>query len=234
VSLVIGGTPVAELTELDIHERRLIAVAWLEWACDAFGETGLPGVDEDDERYRHVTESLDPGSFHIKPDPVSSCAMLPHFMLYRAGVREPWIDRKEAPGGWRGDGLVMSRLVAQSHPFLLSDPPLDGGDVLIIANDWPGGHDAHAVCCITEIDTSSHASTGDSVLAARLFNPERRWLCTAEYGRPGGQLDTHDISRGFIGRRKIQARIDFKKVVTQAFVRGLLAAADPPPPRPSQ
>lgn len=221
----MGGTPVEHLTEADIHERRLLIVDWFEWACGwpppepsgldaaAAAHREVPGVDEDDERYIIVTEGLDPGSFHIKPDPVSSCAMLPHFGFFRVGVREPWIDRKEAPGGWRGDGLVLARLVQQSRPFSLdTQPPLDGGDVVIIANDWPRGRDAHVVCCITELNQNG-----------------RRILCTAEYGRPGGELDTHDISRGFIGRRKIQARLDFPDILTQAFVRGLLVEPEPPP-----
>jgi hypothetical protein len=87
-------------------------------------------------------------------------------MLYRLGFRMPWINRNEN-GGW-SMGKNISRLVAHGIPY--DGRVLDGGEIIIIANKWPSGSDAHCVCVIDQVA------------------PDR--LATAEYGLPGGGLQT--------------------------------------------
>lgn len=214
---MVGGEPAPVFGELELHERRKVAVAWLEWSC---GVPEARAVSERDQRYRVVTADLDPGSFGVTPDPVSSCAFLPHWLYVQIGVREPWVDHPMAPGGWRGDGGILSRLVRQSVPW--DHRKLEGGDVIIVAHKWPSGKDAHVVCVCDE---------------ARLEDDEH-WLATAEYGQPGGALHSRSWNRSHWGgsRKPVRVVLPLERVLRQAFGHGLLeASALPHPPHvPSQ
>lgn len=221
--MVISGTPVG-WTEADTHERRKVAVAWLEWACGAPEHTEVP---ESDERYRVVTADLDPGSFGVHPDPFSSCAVLAHWMLLQVGCRQDWIDHPKAPGGWRGDGGIVGRLTYRgpgsndlARPWT-PDCDVQGGDIVIIsrgtASQWTG---VHVVC---HIDSDS----------------EGVWS-TAEYGQPGGKLrlcklDGDRLRAVLHGGslstgRHIRSWLSLDAVLRDAYARGLLV--EPAPPQP--
>lgn len=193
----------------ELHRRRKVAVAWLEWACGA----PLSAVAEEHPRYRVVTANLDPGSRGIHPDPFSSCALLGHWMLLRVGVRLPWLDHPSAPSGWRSDGGVLSRLVAppvggNRCGSVWDGRSLEGGDIVIIANRWPSGRDAHVVCTIDQVDGA---------------------LCTAEYGQPGGALRTHNGFDGKrIGKRLIRTVLPLEAVLADALQSGALVEPDEP------
>ena len=201
-------------TEADTHERRKMAVAWLEYACGAPERTEVP---EENDRYREVTCNLDPGSRGVHPNNFSTCALLAHWMLLQAGVRSPWLDHPAAPKGWRGDGGVLSRLVAHSSPPTSERP--QGGDILIIANNWLSGSDAHVVCVI-DVDEDGVWST-------------------AEYGQPGGKLKHARIeggrfkvilSDGSLSFGRVpRCLVSFKEVLQKAFAKGELVDPKIPP-----
>lgn len=138
------------IEELRIHEYRKRAVELLEYAC-----TNNPKKGSD--RYLEITERRNTPLY-------SACGDLGHWMLYRLGFRMPWINRAEHLGWQQGDNI---RLLA-SHGVRFDGRRLEGGDIIIIANAWPSGKDAHCVCVIDQ--------------------PEPHKLLTAEYGLPGGGL----------------------------------------------
>ena len=150
-----------QLSPEEIHRLRCLAASWLEWSC------ADDAVDEQHPRYVRVTEGRDPGPGY------SSCADLAHWLYFRLGCRERWVNRAEHRG-WKME-VNVSRIVAVSEPW--RPRQLYAGDVLCIANRWPSGTDAHIVCVITH---------------------DEGLLCTAEYGQPGGALK---IYREFDGRR---------------------------------
>jgi hypothetical protein len=183
------------LTEEEIHTRRCLAERLLVWACD--GDL----VSEEHPNYRIVTADLDPGSRSIHPDPFSSCAILAHWLYVCLGIREQWVDHPLAAHGWRCDGAVLSRLVVHADGY--SGQRLECGDVLVVANRWPSGRDAHVVCVIDQ--------------------PEPYVLCTAEYGQPGGALITHTpFDEQRVGRRRIRAYLPIERILREAAAKGLL------------
>jgi hypothetical protein len=194
--VVVGG---AEVLDDLVHSTRKLAVAWLEWAC---GHPYADSVPETDQRYQIVTEGRD------KPTKgYSSCADLAHWMLYRVGVRLPWINRAEHQG-WR-DQVNVSRLCAHSVPWTpLAD--VQGGDIVVIANRWPSGYDAHVVCVIDD-------------------NGDGTWA-TAEYGQPGGALCQRRVQSGVMGYRRIRVWLPLGRVLGEACAVGQLVAAEVPPP----
>jgi hypothetical protein len=206
VPVVVGSKPV-DLTPGELDSLRVLAVDLLVWACDG-GD-----VSEKHPRYVQVTEGRDKGPGY------SSCADLAHWLFYRLGVRSSWVNRFEH-NGWRS-GVNIARLVTAAVKYggLADYPPgsIDGrwlircggearadpGDVVIVANDWPGGRDSHAVCI-------------------RAQRPEGGYL-TAEYGLPGGGLR----ERPRFGRR-IRAWLPLDRILTEAFNRGELVSPDLP------
>jgi hypothetical protein len=211
--MVVGGNPTPVWTEDDLHAYRKLAVRRLEWAC---GYPPAKAVPEEHERYRVVTADLDPGSRGVHPDPFSSCALLAHWLYLELGVSEPWLDHPKAPHGWRGDGAVLYRLVCQSVQW--DRRKLEGGDVLIIADHWPSGTDAHVVCVLDEA----------------LFDDAEHWLATAEYGQPGGVLKTKSWNRTRWGNRLVRVVLPLERVLRQAFMRGLLDPFPDPAHVPGQ
>lgn len=155
---------------------RQLAVNLLIYACNG-GDVG-----EFDPRYVEITEGRDPGPGY------SSCADLAHWLYFRLGVRAPWINRAEHKGFVRQ--VNVARLVTAAVDYGgLADYPTGSlqnrwaartggdtkaqpGDVIIVANDWPSGKDAHVVCIREPL--------------------EGRGYLTAEYGLPGGGLRERD------------------------------------------
>ena len=176
---------------VDLLERQKLAALLLDWAC----ESGT--VAQDSPRYQAVVE----GRTHSE---YSSCADLAHWLLFRLGVRLPWVNRNEHLG-WRNT-VNISRLV--THSGFWTGQELDAGDILIIANNWPMGKDAHAVCVV--------ASHGDG------------WLSTAEYGQPGGALKSRQIASGKWGSRTIRTLMRLADVLDIASEAGMLESPDLP------
>lgn len=170
--------------------RSTITDAW-RWAC------GLPEASEVGERhprYVEVTEGRDTGPAY------SSCRDLAHWGLTRVGVRLPWLLRAEL-GTWAYGRPVVT------PGFVPWNGEVEAGDVLVTANDWPRGRDAHVVCVLEVL-------------------PGGR-LVTAEYGQPGGKIYEDTCGRAWRGR-VVRVRLPFVSVVIEADAKGLLVAPDWP------
>lgn len=163
-----------------LHEYRIRAVTWLEYAC-------APPAALDSARHLEIKEGRRGKGY-------SSCGDLAHWMYYRIGVRAPWVNRAEHHG-WVC-GVNVSRLVAHSTRY--TGQRLEGGDVIVVANDWPRGRDAHVICII---DTRAEDL-----------------LATAESGLPGNGLQ----NRALPMRRKIRVVLPLEGVLDAAEASGLL------------
>lgn len=167
-----------------LEAYRLLARRLVEYACD-----GPLGRDEDDPVYRRVTEDRDMGAMQRK---YSSCGDLAHWLLFRLGVRESWLNRREHLG-WRS-GQNVAALCWRPCP---SRPPriaerFDAGDILVIYSQ-PDTWDAH-VLVVLEHD-------GDTVLSG-------------DYGQPGGALRTRRLSGDNLGGRDIHHVLDLGQALT--------------------
>lgn len=114
----------------------------------------------------------------------SSCGDLAHWLLYRLGVRAPWINRAEFKPplghGWRVE-WNLTYLTAPTNPAayaarkMTAVPQLLAGDVFQVSNRF-GGHEL----CVTAGEPGADPGT---------------WLVhTAEYGQPGGAPKSHVLS----------------------------------------
>ena len=105
-----------------------------EYAC-GFGA----GRSKDDPIYAQVTEGRDVGAMRAR---YSSCGDLGHWLLWRLGAREAWLNRS-ALGQYR-IGQNISLLAAQGRAPTPEWIPARGEIVLVWNN--PQGADAH--CCV--------------------------------------------------------------------------------------
>ncbi len=158
-----------------LEAYRLCARKLVEYAC---GDTS--GRSESDPVYQRVTEGRDVGAAQAK---YSSCGDLAHWMLYRLGARESFVNRAEnKPWGWRVgrnvSQLCYNKLVHEPKPGERFAP----GDILVVFND-PGGRDAHVLVALEH--------NGDVVLSG-------------DYGQPGGALRTRTLRDGRLGGRELQ------------------------------
>lgn len=170
--------PEPEPEAIDIAAYRLAACMLLTYAVDG-SHRGERVVG--DPVYRVVVEG------RIGPK-YSSCGDLAHWMLYRLGVRAPFVNRAEfreylGGHGWRV-GLNLNLLVpppigtcpvAIRPSKLEAMPDVQAGDLLQISNVYGG----HQVCVSGREDTL--APDGSPVVT----------LTTAEYGQPGGKQKHH-------------------------------------------
>ncbi len=198
----------------EIHARRLQAGDWLEYACDYVrGRTVIDPVAALISEGRGSTPSY------------SSCGDLPNWMLFRVGVRLPWLNRKEHHG-WRV-GQNLNALFWPPAPsqegHSIVHTKLECGDMLEIWNR-PNGTDAHAICVID-------------------CDPDARVLLTAEGGQKWGAehppkhadfalcRHTYTLREGLIwvGGRAAHRWLPFAAVLTAAEEQGLLADAEVPP-----
>lgn len=184
------------MTGEEIDARQQLAVKLLDWACN-----GERGIGENDPKYQLVTEGRDTGRFQRS---YSSCGDLAHWLLFRLGVREPWINRAEHRG-WK-TGENVSRLAFKA-PKDVRQLPVPGsrfepGDVLIIWND-DQGRDAH-------------------VMVVYEHRPDLARLVVAEYGQPGGHVRKRHLhaSNGFlwVGTRKVQRWLPLRLVLEHSDV----------------
>lgn len=179
---------------VDLLRRQKLSALLLEWAC-----TNAESIHSD--RYRVITEGR---RYDLCTPPSSSCADLAHWLLYRLGVRLPWINRKEHLG-WRAQ-VNVSRLATHSGHVRL-DEPLDAGDIAIVCNH-PLGFDAHVICIV--------ADHGNG------------WYSTAEYGQPGGELKSRQVLAGKIGSKRVTYLLRLSDMLQQAAEAGKLVEPDLP------
>jgi hypothetical protein len=221
--MVTGGADA--LDDLVLQLRKTI-VAWWEWACGAPEATH---VSTDDPRYKIVTEHR--GRDYLAHPPASSCGDLPHFGLEKIGVRLPWVNREARLGNrWRGSWLNINRLV---HPPIgacpetkewTPDADVQGGDVVVVANRWPSGKDAHAVCVLARTVEVGELETSELWSTAEYGN---------EHGDPAnvGGLRYHVLRSGHIlGARRIRVWLSLDRIVRSAYRQGLLSGAEVLPP----
>lgn len=189
------------VTGEEIDARLAYAPALLDWAC-------LHGADQKRGNYMSVVEGRDWPHY-------SSCADLAHWLLFRLGCRQEWINRYEhkvgdlgAPG-W-DDQVNVGRL-AFSAPSTVLRSPFPGimaspGDIFVQWND-PRGKDAHVFLCRRE---------------QRLPGQ----MTIAEYGQPGGHIRDRLVSGrdGYLycGPRRIQRYMPLHLAINDAAERGEL------------
>lgn len=191
MSLISGE----EIDALRLHVKPLLA-----WACEGGAH------NEEHSHYISVTEGRDAGKFQ---QAYSSCGDLAHWLLFRLGCRQPWINRKEHLGWKEGKNVSALAFTAPSS-VRRTEPrpgsPLDTGDVVIIWNK-ADGTDAH-VAVVYEFTTS----------------PFR--LIVAEFGQPGGHIAERKLTPRngelFIGSRQLQRWLPLHLVLTDAAERGQL------------
>lgn len=200
------------VTGEEVDARIAHVPALLDWACG--GEAHLKRGN-----YMAVVEGRDWPKY-------SSCADLAHWLLYRLGCRQPWINRAEHQSGDFGkpgwDNQVNVGRLAYSAPNKVRQTPLPGymvvepGDILIV---WsrPDTTDSHVM-----VAASSQRLPGT--------------LRVAEYGQPGGHLKDKMVSgrdgalyvHGAKSSKRIQRWLPLHLVITDAAEQGLLEPVNLP------
>jgi hypothetical protein len=187
------------ITGEEVDARLAHVPALLDWATK--GGTN----NEEHPNYQAVTEGRDTGKMQAG---YSSCGDLAHWLLFRLGCRQPWINRKEHRG-WKVGANVSA--LAFSAPNAVRRTPMTGilaspGDIFIQWNH-PDGHDAHVFLCRRE-----------QRLPAQ--------MTVAEFGQPAGhirdRLVTGRDGNLYCGARRIQRWMPVDLVITDAAELGLL------------
>lgn len=184
----------------DIDALRLHVKPLLDWSC-------IGGkLDEDNAHYQAVCEGRDSGPMQKS---FSSCGELAHWLLYRLGCRQPWINRKEH-NGWRVGRNVSTLAFEAPNSVRRTMPrpgsPLDTGDIIIV---WAraDGTDAH-------------------VMVVYEFSASPMRLVVGEFGQPGGHIAERKLAvkngELYVGARPIQRWLPLHLVLTDAAERGLL------------
>jgi hypothetical protein len=189
------------LTGEEVDARIASVPALLDWAC--IGGT----TDERHPNYVEVTEGRDVAAGY------SSCGDLAHWLLYRMGCRQEWVNRKEHRGWAVGKNISLLAFVA---PLSCRRSPFPGiraepGDIFI-QWDHPGGEDAHVFLC-------------------RRDQPLPGQMTVAEYGQPGGHIRDKYVSgrNGYLySGRRIQRWLPLHLCITDAAERGELEAVSFP------
>ena len=144
--------------------------AVLEWSAFAMSREVIDPV------YRFFTEGRDLG-----PD-YSSCGDLAHCVLFRAGCREPWINRVEAPGGYRprkNVNLLCPEPVGK-NPFARRALPYSyqPGDILLLCppDDLSKWH-----VCVFEKQVGTQVHTfdlGQDPMSREAWAANTHWTCS--------------------------------------------------------
>jgi hypothetical protein len=166
-----------------------IALGLLDVATD-----GAKGRPESDPVYKRITENRDFGAGY------SSCGDLCHWLLFRLGVRLPFINRNEA-GVWK-TGLNISRLVwnASMARGTAAGEIYEPGDILAIWNK-PSGTDAHVLVVRSHTDGKVHSS---------------------DYGQPGGAQRVREMTGRVLGDRVVMRVLKLRDVLRIASDQGAL------------
>ena len=176
---------------IDVPGARAMAMHLAEYACD--GSRGRPELG--DEVYEDVTERRDFGAGY------SSCADLAHWMLFRLGVRDAMINRKEHRG-WV-PSVNLSRIAFNRFSAEASNAQVfAAGDIIVMWNR-PDTRDGHVAIVLRH--------DGDE-------------MELAQYGAPGGKITTGQRSK----MRKIHRWIDLGAMLTRCQQDGCLIDAEDP------
>jgi len=180
---------------LSMPDYRALAERFLLLAVN-----GEAGRTEQDPVYRAITEGRDFGAGY------SSCGDLCHWLLFRLGVREAWLNRAEH-NGWR-QGKNIGRLMWSSHVARAprQDELYEAGDILAVWNQ-PEGNDAHVLVALRDYQGC---------------------IESADYGQPGGAIRRRTRKGGMLGDRKLQRMLPLQAVLELAARAGRLVEPDDP------
>jgi hypothetical protein len=187
------------------HAARLLAVTLCEFACN--GSRGRP--EHGDAVYDAVTEHRDFGAGY------SSCADLAHWMLFRLGVREGFINRREHRGFAQGVNLSRLAWCKYSRAASARDR-YEPGDILVV---WSRTDtlDAHVTVVLRDSRTEA---------------PAENRIETANYGSPGGAIKTsamrYTVSLAVLGSRPIRRWIPLAPLLVSLQEQGRLQSAEDP------
>lgn len=185
-----------DLSVRPIQSYRDLARELCEYACN--GSAGRP---ESDPIYQDITEGRDVGTMVRK---YSSCGDLPHWMLFRLGVRLPWINRAEH-GGWTVGANIWKLEHTQATRVASLSDRYECGDVLRI-----GDSGREHVFVVLEHDGNI--------------------IHSADYGQPGGEFRSRSIAerdgRPYLGGRIIGRWLPLGEVLNLADARGDLTEPD--------
>lgn len=182
---------------MDLDISRKFAIELVSYACGRYSG----GRGENDAVYKSVTEGRDVGA---QQQSYSSCGDLAHWLLYRLGSRERFINRKEHLG-WQS-GLNVSKLAFSplTDDASAADVYL-AGDILIIWSK-PDATDAHVMVVLEH---------------------EGQRLLSGEYGQPGGKVREHQLVQpGLVGTRKIHKVLRLEKVLKDSDQHAALVEPD--------
>lgn len=168
------------MTPIKLAAYRRLATELLAFACD-----GPKGRDEHDAVYREITEGRD-GPSPQQMAKYSSCADLAHWLYYRLGFREDWINREECHGWVVGANLNRwCPVPIGPNRFARKPEAIDfnpmAGDVIVINNAY-GGH----VLCVQYAEIPNDTPSPEQPMP--MLD-----LWTAEYGQPGGMQKAHSV-----------------------------------------
>jgi hypothetical protein len=206
-----------------LADKMLAAYQAVVLALLAYAAPSPVGRNTSDPIYRKIVEGrVFPG--------YSSCADLAHWLYYRLGVRESWINRAEFSRDIGGQGWIsqvnLNRWCGKGvgpNPFAQSPA---------VAHDWAG-------------DQTELFAMGDVFVIANSFGGHvlcvRGWangkLLTTEYGQPGGMPREHAVTVGkpagegvrravFCGSSQVTFRVRLAECLGELQASGRLAALD--------
>lgn len=203
-----------------VDQRLALVPALLDYACaagkgrphlgDVVYDAVVEGRQRQTEQLRAAWEKRDPATRGPKPF-YSSCGDLAHWLLYRLGVRESYLNRTEHRG-WR-PALNVTLLVCRAK---------FGTNTLAevaTANDRYGPGD------ILVVNTATPATTHVVVVRE---HPEPETIVVGEYGQPGGHVAAKMVTRpgkahAILGKRQIDSVLRLRRVLDAS---GALAPAE--------
>lgn len=132
-------------------------------------------------------------------EPYSSCGDAAHWLLYRMGVRFPWVNRREN-AGWRVSWNVT----------LLAPMAFYGANVFARRAQRTDQYAAGDILIVNAAKKSSH------VICVIEHDPATGTLHTCEYGQPHGALKIDRIVNGMIGLRTLDVFLPLYDVLNAA------------------
>jgi hypothetical protein len=179
-----------------------LAADLVEYACG-----GAHGRSENDPVYQAVTEGRDAGAIQRR---YSSCGDLAHWLLYRLGVRLPFVNRREHRG-WTS-GVNVSRLAFER-----------------IAEVDPGRRERFLPGDIGIVWSKADATDAHVLVILEDAQPDA--LLVGEYGQPGGHVRARAVSYDGdmirIGARCLHRVLRLARVIDIADEAGALLPPEP-------
>lgn len=206
------------------HDHRIALVpALLDYACgdgkgrphlgDPVYDAVVEGRQRQTEQLRAAWEKRDPATRGPKPF-YSSCGDLAHWLLYRLGVREPWLNRAEHRGWRPARNVTLLVCRAQYGTNALAE--------VATAND------RYAPGDILVVNTATPATTHVVVVRE---HPDPDTLVVGEYGQPGGHIAAKTVTRpgkprAALGKRQIDSVLRLRRVLEASALAAPESAED--------